>query len=57
MTVDELRTRLNELALEYFHDKKTSNRIQADIASLDSIMARNFDAWWNPYEKNYTQGL
>ena len=57
MTVDELRIRLNELALEHFHDKKLSNKIQSDIASLDSIMARNFDAFWDLYEKNYTQGL
>lgn len=57
MTVDELRIRLNELALEYFHNKKLSDKIQSDIANLDSIMARNFDAWWDSYEKNYTQGL
>lgn len=55
MTVDELRIRLNDLALEFFYDKKLCDKIQKDIASLDSIMARNFNAWWNSYEKNYTQ--
>lgn len=52
MTVDFLRTKLNELIDEYPNSKK---QLQKDIVSLDAIMARNFDATWNVEKQCYEQ--
>lgn len=57
MTIDELRIRLSELVSEYSHNKKLTRQILTDIDSLDSIMARNFDADWCKDKQIYTQGL
>lgn len=55
MTIDELRIRLAELKVEYSHNPKITKELQKDIISLDSIMRKNFDAYWDDVDKNYTQ--
>lgn len=55
MTIDELRIRLAELKVEYSHNPKITKELQKDIISLDSIMRKNFDAYWDNIDKNYTQ--
>ena len=55
MTIDELRIRLTELKVEYSHNPKIIKELQKDIISLDSIMRKNFDAYWDNIDKNYTQ--
>ena len=57
MTIDELRIRLNELLFEFQHSRKIQKQLKKDILKLDTIMERNFDAYWNNTEQNYTQGL
>ena len=57
MNIDELRKRLCELSGEYSHSRIIRKQIQDDIRSLDGIMKRNFDAYWDNVEQNYTQGL
>ncbi len=57
MTTDKLRTRLSELADEYSANKKMKRQILTDIDTLDSIMARNFDAYWDVNEQCYTQEI
>lgn len=57
MTIDEVRIRLNELFFEFQHNKKIQKQLKKDIIELDTIMERNFDAYWNNTEQNYTQGL
>ena len=55
MTIDELRIRLAELKVEYSHNPKITKELQKDIISLDSIMRKNFYAYWDNIDKNYTQ--
>lgn len=57
MTIDELRIRLAELKVEYSHSPKIIKELQKDIISLDSIMRKNFDAYWDDVDKNYTQSI
>lgn len=57
MTIDELRIRLAELKVEYSHNPKITKELQKDIISLDSIMRKNFDAYWDDVDKNYTQSI
>ena len=57
MNIDELRKRLCELSGEYSHSRIIRKQIQDDIRSLDGIMKRNFDAYWDNVEQNYTQGV
>lgn len=55
MTVNELRIRLNELLFEFQHSRKIQKQLKEDILELDTIMERNFNAYWNNTEQNYTQ--
>ena len=55
MTVDETRIRLEELRIEYFTNHRLHKQLKKDIETLDELMARNFDAYWNMAEQCYEQ--
>jgi len=55
MSIDELRIWLVELMFEFQHNKKIQKQLKKDIIELDAIMERNFDAYWDNTEQNYTQ--